>query len=481
MLPSMRSVWIKNFGCQMNVYDAARLTGVLQGRGYRVVETPEEAHVIILNTCHVREKATEKVFSDLGRLRLLKEGPLAPKIVVTGCVAQALGKEILQRTPWVDLVVGPHAVHKIPALLADLSYTPVASSERRAVSTENCGDGMCGPSTWKAARVFLDGSAAEKFQEPSPSPLPAFASSSVTAFLPIQEGCDNFCTYCVVPYTRGREFSRPVTTILAEARDLLQRGVSEITVIGQNVNAYRGENEQHTPCDFGTLLCRVAALPGLRRLRYTTSHPWYVNDSLLLAHATLPQLMPFVHLPAQSGSDRVLNAMHRPYTVRDYLMAVDKLRSVQQEIAFSSDFIVGFPGETEQDFQETLSLVARVTYAQAYAFKYSPRAGTPAASFPDAVPEAIKEERLARLLEVLASQQHTFNLQSLEQVVPVLFEKPGRHSGECTGRTPHFQSVSVSIDQDHIGRCLPVRITEVLPHSLKGIVEQSAEDRPHLH
>ncbi|MDR2416678.1 MAG: tRNA (N6-isopentenyl adenosine(37)-C2)-methylthiotransferase MiaB [Holosporales bacterium] len=439
----MKSVWLKNFGCQMNAYDAARLIGVLQECGYHVVKTPKEAHVIILNTCHIRRKATEKVFSDLGRLRVFKEGPLASKIVVMGCVAQALGEEILRRAPWVDLVVGPQAVHKIPSLLAAL---PQATGY-----------------------VFLDGSAAEKFQK---SPLPTLTATNVTVFLPIQEGCDNCCTYCVVPHTRGREFSRPVSVIIEEARSLLQQGVKEITLIGQNVNAYRGEEQGHSSCDFGALLFQIANLPGLLRLRYTTSHPQHINDSLLHAHATLPQLMPFVHLPAQSGSDRILKAMHRPYTRAGYLDAIDKLRSVRSDMAFSSDFIVGFPGETEQDFLQTLSLVESVAYAQAYAFKYSSRARTPAASFPDPVPEPVKEERLARLLDALRAQQCAFNQQSLEQVVPVLFEKPGRYEGEIVGRTPYFQPVSVCASQDRIGHRLLVHITKVLPHSLKGVVEE---------
>lgn len=423
----------------MNVYDSLKIVSILQECGYRVVDVPEKACLFVLNTCHVRKKATEKVFSDLGRLRLLKTGHLAPKIIVTGCVAQALGVEVQRRAPWVDIVIGPQALHKIPLLLEDLEQ--------------------------KRPCLCLEGSAAEKFKKSFHAPLP---EGRVTAFLAIQEGCDYFCSYCVVPHTRGREFSRPIESILEEAHAFIQQGVKEITLIGQNVNAYCGMDATGAMCDFGTLLRRVAPLPGILRVRYTTSHPRHINESLLHAHATLPQLAPFIHLPAQAGSDPILKAMNRPYTRADYLMAIDKLRTVRPDIAFSSDFIVGFPGETEEDFQETLSLVKSVTYAQAYAFKYSPRPGTPAASLPDQVPESAKEERLARLLDILRKQQQDFNRQSVGKVVSVLFEKPGRHSGEITGRTLHFQSVIIKAPQSVIGSCLPVRIIELLPYSLRG-------------
>jgi tRNA-2-methylthio-N6-dimethylallyladenosine synthase len=442
MLFSMPGVWIKNFGCQTNVYDAERISALLRKEGYHTVTTPAAAQLIVLNTCHIREKATEKLFSDLGRLRALKTGPLPPKIFVTGCVAQALGKEIWQRAPWVDGIVGPQATHRLPDLLR-ASSQPV----------------LC-----------LEKTLPEKFQEPILSDSP----TKVTALLVIQEGCDNGCTYCVVPSTRGRSFSRPVASVLEEARTLLQQGVREITLVGQNVNAYCAQDETGALCDFGSLLFLVAALPGIKRLRYTTSHPQDITDTLLRAHATLPSLMPAVHLPVQSGSDAILRAMKRPYTRTLYLEALEKLRAARSDIAFSSDFIVGFPGETEEDFQATLALVEEVSYAQAYAFKYSIRPGTPAASLPEQVPDPVKKQRLASLLALLETQQQAFYRQHLGQVVDVLFEKRGRHLGEITGRTPHFLPVVVQGSTDLIGSCCSVRLTKGLSHSLQGEIAESS-------
>ncbi|MDR1267720.1 MAG: tRNA (N6-isopentenyl adenosine(37)-C2)-methylthiotransferase MiaB [Holosporales bacterium] len=425
----MFGVWIKNFGCQTNDYDASKILTLLQGIGYCRVGAPEEAHLIILNTCHVREKATEKVFSDLGRLRPLKAGPLAPKILVTGCVAKALGPAVQKRAPWVDFVVAPQEMHRIPALLQ-------ASLRAHPLEEDIC---------------------------PSAPP-----PSSPTALLVVQEGCDHRCSYCVVPFTRGRAFSRPVAVVLEEAQTLLQQGAREITLVGHNVNMYAGEDASGELCDFSSLVLRIAALPTIQRLRYMTSHPQYMTPSLLQAHRELPVLMPFVHLPVQSGSDSVLQAMGRPYTRAQYLETLEKLRVERPDIAISSDFIVGFPGETEEDFLETLSLVQEVSYAQFYAFKYSPRPGTRAASLSAQVPEGVKEERLARLLEVLNDQQRAFNRRSLHQTVEALMEKPGRKPGEITGRTPHAQPVVVQAPPSVIGSCLPVHITHVLAHSLRG-------------
>lgn len=429
-----KRLFIKTYGCQMNVYDSERMADVLRPLGYAPTDVVEEADFVILNTCHIREKAAEKVYSELGKLRQLKEakdGGLT--IAVAGCVAQAEGEEIMRRQPAVDLVVGPQAYHQLPELL---TRTARARGER----------------------IAADFAPEDKFDA-----LPTGrAVEGVTAFLTVQEGCDKFCTFCVVPYTRGGEWSRPAETILAEARSLAARGVREVTLLGQNVNAWSGEG------GLGGLARQLARIEGLDRIRYTTSHPRDMDDDLIAAHADLPQLMPYLHLPVQSGSDRILKAMNRGHTAESYLRLVEKIRAARPDIALSGDFIVGFPGERESDFEATLALVREARYASAFTFKYSRRPGTPAAAQPGQVDEAVKDERLARLNALIESQQTAFNAAQVGQILPVLFEKPGRHPGQLSGRSPYLQAVHCDGPQDLIGRIAPVRIDAAARMSLSG-------------
>ena len=430
-----KRVFIKTWGCQMNVYDSERMTDVLRPLGYAVTDTPEGADLVVLNTCHIREKAEDKVYSDLGRLREIKEtraeSGLSTTIAVAGCVAQAQGAEIMRRQPAVDLVIGPQAYHQLPELIARVHR---ASGERLA------------------AEFHPD----EKFDA-----LPAARTpSGVTAFLTVQEGCDKFCTFCVVPYTRGAEYSRPPEAVLAEARSLADQGVREVTLLGQNVNAYAG--------GLSSLVRQIAAIPGLDRIRYTTSHPHDMDDELIAAHAEIPELMPFLHLPVQSGSDCILKAMNRKHRSDDYLRLVDKIRTARPDIALSGDFIVGFPGETDKDFESTLDLVRTVTYASAFSFKYSRRPGTPAAAMPGQVAEPMKEERLARLNELLDIQQKAFNAAQAGRTLDVLIEKPGRHPGQIAGRSPYLQAVHLDGSENLIGQIVLVRIEAAAKMSLAG-------------
>lgn len=408
-----KSYAITSFGCQMNVYDAERMAEILESSGYRRAEDPDVADLVVLNTCHIREKAAEKVYSELGRLRSQdRESGRHRRVAVAGCVAQAEGEEIVRRAPNVDLVVGPQAYHRLPELLT--------------------GAGGGRPATAFAAEA--------KFAIARTSARSAAAGS---AFLTVQEGCDKFCSFCVVPYTRGSEFSRPAAEILAEARALAAAGALELTLLGQNVNAYHGVGPDGREWTLARLLWALAELPGIARLRYTTSHPLEVTADLVAAHRDLPQLMPYLHLPVQSGSDTILRAMNRRHTAADYLRLIDMLRDARPDLALSGDFIVGFPGETEQDFKSTLDLVGRVGYAQAYSFKYSARPGTPAAQQADAVPEPVRAERLARLQALLQSQQLAFNRASVGRQVAVLLDRPGRRAGQRSGRTPHMQAIHV--------------------------------------
>jgi tRNA-2-methylthio-N6-dimethylallyladenosine synthase len=446
-----RTVHIKSFGCQMNVYDSHRMADALAPEGF--VETPRmaDADLVILNTCHIREKAAEKIYSELGRVRVLKQAAAREgrrmTIAVAGCVAQAEGKEIIRRAPVVDLVVGPQSYHRLSALLAR------AAREGAVIDTEF-------PAEDKFDRL------------PAPS-REATRARGVSAFVTVQEGCDKFCTFCVVPYTRGAESSRPVAQVVAEVERLADAGVREITLIGQNVNAYHGEGPDNRPWTLGRLLARVAEVPGIARLRYTTSHPCDMEESLIAAHRDLPNLMPYLHLPVQSGCDRILAAMKRRHTRFDYLDIIQRLRAAQPDIAFSSDFIVGFPGEREDEFRETLSLADEVGYAGGFSFKYSARPGTPAAEMADQIPDNVKSERLARLQAAIADQQAAFNAQCVGRTFAILFEKPGRHAGQIVGRSPYLQPVQVMGPATMIGQIAEVTITQTSANSLFGTLRHA--------
>jgi len=453
-----RKVYIKSFGCQMNVYDSHRMADTLAPEGYAETATPEDADLIILNTCHIREKAAEKVYSELGRMRLIKQAAARDgrrvAVAVAGCVAQAEGAEIVRRAPSVDLVVGPQSYHRLPGLLAQVD------SGARAIDTE----------------FPIE----DKFDAlPAPS-REATRRRGVSAFVTVQEGCDKFCTFCVVPYTRGAETSRSVDKIVAEATRLAEAGVREVTLIGQNVNAYHGEGPDGRAWTLGQLLHRIADVPGIARLRYTTSHPGDMEASLIAAHRDLPALMPYLHLPVQSGSDRILAAMNRRHTRADYLDVIARVRDAQPAIAFSSDFIVGFPGETEDDFDATLSLVEEVGFAGAFSFKYSARPGTPAAELSDQIADDVKAERLQRLQQAIDRQQADFNQRCRGQTFDVLFERMGRHPGQIVGRSPYLQPVQAMADAALIGKIAPVTITDVGPNSLFGTLARPVETREPL-
>lgn len=440
-----KKVYVKSYGCQMNAYDAERMADVLAPEGYIETQSAEDADLIVLNTCHIREKAAEKVYSELGRLRVMKderanEGREAT-IVVAGCVAQAEGGEILRRAPAVDLVVGPQNYHNLPSLLAQ-------AKTRRMVDTEFPVE--------------------DKFDHlPAPS-REKIVSRGVSAFLTIQEGCDKFCTFCVVPYTRGAEVSRSVAKILAEAERLADAGVREFTVIGQNVNAYHGEGLDGKTWSLGRLFYRLAEVPGITRLRYMTSHPRDMDDELIAAHRDLPALMPYLHLPVQAGSDRILAAMNRKHTSDDYRRIIERTRSARPDIALSSDFIVGFPGETDADFEDTMRLVRDIGFASAYSFKYSPRPGTPAAEMAEQVPEDVKSARLAVLQEALDADRNKFNRAAVGQTFEVLVERKGRRDGQMAGKSPYLQAVQFDDDTVAIGDMVSVEITETGTNSLFG-------------
>jgi tRNA-2-methylthio-N6-dimethylallyladenosine synthase len=444
---------VKSYGCQMNVYDSNRMTDLLtRDAGYVETGDPGDADLIILNTCHIREKAAEKIYSELGRIRNLKrDAERAGRrlvVAVAGCVAQAEGEEIVRRAPLVDIVVGPQNYHRLPALLDE------AAGGVKVVDTE----------------FPLE----DKFDHLAPATTAAIQARGVTAFVTIQEGCDKFCTFCVVPYTRGAEVSRPVMAIVTEVENLVKGGVREITLIGQNVNAYHGDTANGSQATLGRLLRRLAEVPGVMRLRYTTSHPRDVDEDLIAAHRDLAVLMPQLHLPVQSGSDRVLAAMNRRHTRSDYLGTIVRLRAARPDIAFTSDFIVGFPGETEDDFRDTLRIVEEVGYADAFSFKYSPRPGTPAADRSDQIAEEVKAERLARLQACIDRHQHDFNRSCTGRELDVLLEKPGRISGQLVGRSPYLQPVHVMAPTSLIGQIATVRINGVGSNSLSGALEPPA-------
>ena len=426
-----KKLFIKTYGCQMNVYDSERMAEAMGAQGYVQTEVLEEADMVLLNTCHIREKASEKLYSDLGRLKPLKAERPGLKVGVAGCVAQAEGEEILKRMPLVDIVVGPQSYHRLPQMV---------QAKGRVVDTEF--------------------PAEDKFDH-----LPARkALRGPTAFLTVQEGCDKFCAFCVVPYTRGAEVSRPAERLMREARDLVSRGVREITLLGQNVNAYHGGD-----WTLARLIRELAGIEGLDRIRYTTSHPNDMDDDLVAAHGEVPQLMPYLHLPVQSGSDRILKAMNRKHTAEAYLRLVERIRAARPDIVLSGDFIVGFPGETEADFAATLDLIRAVHYGQAFSFRYSSRPGTPAAERPQ-VPTEVAEDRLYRLQALLAAQQAETQRAMVGREVGVLFEKPGRMPGQVTGKSDHLHAVFAEGPDRLIGEVARVRIVESAPHSLKGVL-----------
>ncbi len=440
-----KKVYIRTYGCQMNVYDSDRMADALVPHGFTPTDNIAEADLVVLNTCHIREKAVEKVYSELGRLKELKARRRAQgfdlMIGVAGCVAQAEGEEIIARAPAVDLVVGPQCYHRLPDLVV------------RAA----------------AARVIdIDFPQEDKFTYLPPPTEEAVRKRGLTAFLTVQEGCDKFCTFCVVPYTRGDETSRPVREVEAEARALVAAGVRELTLLGQNVNAYHGHDENGESVGLAGLLRRLAGIDGLMRLRYTTSHPRDMDEALIAAHGELDKLMPYLHLPVQAGSDRILSAMNRSHTSADYLCLVDRIRATRPDIALSGDFIVGFPGETDADFEKTVSLVEKVGYASAFSFRYSPRPGTPGAELPRQVPDRIKSERLAALQDLLAKQQKAFNAGCVGRILPVLFDRQGCKDGQLGGRSPYLQAVHARADLSRIGTVQPVEIVAAGKNSLSG-------------
>ncbi len=449
-----RRVFIKSFGCQMNVYDSQRMADVAAEQGYREASSVEEADLIVLNTCHIRERASEKIYSELGKIRELKEERAAAgretTVVVAGCVAQAEGGEILRRQPAVDLVVGPQNYHRLPQLLR----------ERR-----------------RGGVVDTDFPVEDKFDHLPASAPAAIRARGVTAFVTVQEGCDKFCSFCVVPYTRGGEVSRPPEKVLAEIERLAVAGVAEVTLIGQNVNAYHGQCADGRNVTLAELIQEAAKLPGVKRLRYATSHPNDMGEDLIRAHRDVSALAPYLHLPIQSGSDRILAAMNRRHTVRDYLDIIARARQARPDIALSSDFIVGFPGENEADFEATLALVREVGFASSYAFKYSPRPGTPAAEQGDQIDEETKVNRLAKLFALLEEQRLAFNHALVGRRFDVVFEKPGRRPGQIIGRSPYMQSVYAEGDVSLIGAVAEVEIVGVGPNSLVGRLVAESSSR----
>ena len=445
----MKKLYIKTYGCQMNVYDSARMADLLAPLGYVPVDEPDNADMVIVNTCHIREKAVDKLYSELGRLKELKTSRAETQekmlLAVAGCVAQAEGAEIMARQPAVDMVVGPQSYHRLPEMIAR-----IAREGGVALQT--------------------DFATEDKFDS-----LPeARGVEGATAFLTVQEGCDKFCTFCVVPYTRGSEFSRPVAEIEAEARRLVEQGVREITLLGQNVNAYAGAGPDGEATSLAKLIRRLARIDGLERLRYTTSHPRDMSDDLIAAHGEIGKLMPFLHLPVQSGSDRVLKAMNRGHTRDEYLSIVERARRARPDIAMASDFIVGFPGETDADFDATMDLVRSVGYAQAFSFKYSARPGTPAAAAVKQIPAEVKDARLQTLQALIAEQQDRFNRSCIGKTVPVLFDKPGRRAGQAVGRSPYLQAVHVEGAVPLIGTLHKVTIAALTANSLKGVLASSS-------
>jgi tRNA-2-methylthio-N6-dimethylallyladenosine synthase len=458
--PLPKKLFIKTYGCQMNVYDSDRMADALAPQGYTPVQDIAEADLVLLNTCHIREKASEKVFSELGRLRELQDEKRAAgsdlMIGVAGCVAQAEGEEIARRAPVVDLVFGPQAYHRLPDMLA------------RAEKNRDLHP------TMRRAVVDTDFPEEDKFAHLPAAKKDVTISRGLTAFLTVQEGCDKFCSFCVVPYTRGAEVSRPVAQVLDEARRLVDAGVKEITLLGQNVNAYHGEDASGRAVGLGELAYLLAEISGLERLRYTTSHPRDMDDALIAAHRDLPLLMPYLHLPVQSGSDRILKAMNRKHDRAEYLALIERIKTARPDMALSGDFIVGFPGETDADFEDTLSIIRETGYASAYSFKYSTRPGTPGANLTEQVAEEIKSERLSRLQELVNQQTTDFHASCVGKTLPVLIERVGRMPGQVGGRSPYLQAVHLEGSTELIGSIHQVEIIGTSTNSLVGRLRQAA-------
>jgi tRNA-2-methylthio-N6-dimethylallyladenosine synthase len=448
-----KTAFVKSYGCQMNVYDSTRMQELLAGHGYAMANGPEQADLVVLNTCHIREKASDKVYSELGKVREMKEARQASGadmvIAVAGCVAQAEGHEITRRNKAVDLVFGPQTYHRLPSMLKARAETgrPVVETE---FSVDDKFEGLGGASARKALK------------------------QGVAAFLTVQEGCDKFCSFCVVPYTRGAEFSRPVAQVMDEARMLAGNGVREITLLGQNVNAYRGASVSGGTSSLAALVAELSSLQGIDRIRYTTSHPRDMTDDLIAAHATNPKLMPYLHLPVQAGNDRVLKAMNRGHSAQSYIDLIAQVRTARPDIAISGDFIVGFPGETEAEFQDTLSVVRAVGYASAYSFKYSERPGTPAADHKAQVHEDEKNDRLYRLQSLLAEQMTAFNRSCISRNMEILVEKTGRNAGQMIGRSPYLQSVHFDGGGARVGDIVTCRIDTISSNSLAATVLRKA-------
>ena len=444
-----KKLFIKTYGCQMNVYDSDRMTRLLAHHGYSSVDTANQADLVLLNTCHIREKAAEKVYSELGRLRQMRDEKAQTTgkdtlLAVAGCVAQAEGEAMVDRAPFVDIVVGPQTYHRLPELLA--------KRERS-----------------RGAVLDIDFPIESKFDElPTDAPLGNGVSPNVSAFLTVQEGCDKFCTFCVVPYTRGSEESRSVESLLAEAKALARGGTREVTLLGQNVNAYHGVGADGRSQSLAELICRIAEIDGIERIRYTTSHPADMSDDLIRAHGEVPALMPFLHLPVQSGSNSILKAMNRKYTVEAYKDIIGRLRQARPDLALSSDFIVGFPGETDEDFEATMRLVEDIEFQQAFSFKYSPRPGTPGAAMPRQIKASIGSERLTRLQALLTDQSQRFNAGLVGCTTSVLLEREGRHEDQLVGRTPYMQAVHLKAQNNRIGDLVDVKILANNAHSLTG-------------
>ena len=455
-----KRLFIRTYGCQMNVYDSDRMADALAPHGYQPTQDIAEADLVLLNTCHIREKASEKVFSELGRLKELQGEKRAAggdlMIGVAGCVAQAEGEEIARRAPMVDLVFGPQAYHRLPDMLARVeSRKHLHPSLKRAV-------------------VDTEFPEEDKFSHLPAARREVTLARGLTAFLTVQEGCDKFCSFCVVPYTRGAETSRPVAQVLDEARRLVDAGVKEITLLGQNVNAYHGEDGAGRSVGLAELAYLLAEIEGLERLRYTTSHPRDMDEALIAAHRDLPLLMPYLHLPVQSGSDRILKAMNRKHDGAEYRTLIERIKQARPDMALSGDFIVGFPGETDQDFEDTLRMIRDVGYASAFSFKYSPRPGTPGANLGDQVAEEVKTERLYRLQELVTRQTQAFNASMVGRILPVLIERPGREAGQVGGRSPYLQAVHLKGDSTLIGAIHAVEIVGVSTNSLDGRLVEAA-------
>lgn len=444
-----KKLYIKSYGCQMNVYDSIKMGDLLTPHGFELTDTPDGADMVILNTCHIREKATEKVYAELGRIRKQKtdrkaKGEEDMIITVAGCVAQAEGEEIVKRAPYVDIVVGPQTYQDLPNLITQVKRT-------------------------KKWALNIDFPTESKFDE-----LPEDSGSQgPSAFLSVQEGCDKFCHFCVVPYTRGAEYSRSVSEVYREALRLASLGTKEITLLGQNVSAYHGEGPDGKPWTLGQLIRHINDIKGVERIRYTTSHPMdMTDDELFKVHADIPKLMPFLHMPIQAGSDKMLKAMNRKHTRDDYLRMIDKFRAARPDMAFSSDFIVGYPGETDADFEDTMKIVREVEYSQCYSFKYSPRPGTPGALLATQVPEDVKSERLYMLQELIREKQLKFNQECVGRTLPVLFEKPGKHEGQLLGKSPYLQSVHINSNENLYGTIVGVKIVSAGQNSLAGEIIQ---------